>query len=188
MNECPALRITPRAWEKLSLYIRLAEGEVGGLASVEADGADWRMIDCFLIAQRATDVDCELDPAATSRFLLDYLASGADPGALCLWWHSHARETVFWSTDDERTIDHFGGEWLISVVGNQRGKFLARLDRYEPRRETIGWLDFLAPGPPPPDQGPAAEQACAELAQRVQLVPRHTNKLWTDGELPRRHG
>ena len=188
MNERPALRATPQAWEKLWLYIQLAESEVGGLASVEQDGPDFLMTDCFLIEQRATDVDCELEPAATSRFLLAFLSSGADPGQLRLWWHSHAREGVFWSTDDERTIDHWGGEPLISLVGNHAGKFLARLDRYEPRRQTIGWLDFLPPGPPPAAQGPAAERARAELARCVRVVRRHTNKLWSDGELPRRHG
>lgn len=187
--ERPALRATDRAWEKLWLYIRLAEGEVGGLASVEPAGQhDFLMTDCFLIEQRATDVDTELAPAATSRFLLTYLEAGRDPGLLRLWWHSHARESVFWSTDDERTIDHFGGESLVSLVGNQAGKFLARFDRYEPRRETIGWLDFLPPGPPPAADGPLAEQVRAELADRVTVVRRGTNKPWTHEGLPRRHG
>lgn len=187
--ERPALRATTQAWEKLWLYIRLAEGEVGGLASVEPDGGhDFLMTDCFLIAQRATDVDTELDPAATSRFLLASLEAGRDPGALRLWWHSHARESVFWSTDDERTIDHFGGESLVSLVGNQAGKFLARFDRYEPRRETLGWLDFLPPGPPPAAEGPLADAVRAELAERVTVVRRSTNKPWTHAGLPRRHG
>lgn len=189
MNARPTLRATQQAWEKLWLYIRLAEGEVGGLASVEPDGqVDFVMTDCFLIDQRATDVDTELDPAATSRFLLDFVAAGGDPRLLRLWWHSHGREAVFWSADDERTIDGFGGEALVSLVGNQAGRFLARLDRFEPRRETVGWLDFVPPGPPPSEHGPLAERIRAELARRVTVVPRRTNKLWTDGELPRRHG
>jgi hypothetical protein len=181
------LGATPTAWEKLSLYMRLAEGEVGGLASVvQQSPVEFLMTDCFLIRQRATDVDNELDPAATSIFLLDYVHTGRDPAELRLWWHSHGRESVFWSTDDERTIDHFGGEWLVSLVGNQRGKFLARLDRYEPARQTLGWLDFTPPCPPPALDGPAAEQARIALAERVEVVQRATNKLWTDAELPNR--
>lgn len=186
--ERPALRLAPAAWEKLWLYIRLAQGEVGGLATVEPDGAhDFLMTECFLIEQRATDVDTELDPAATSRFLLDFVAVGRDPGLLRLWWHSHARESVFWSTDDERTIDHFGGESLVALVGNQAGKFLARFDRYEPRRETIGWLDVVRPGPPPPEDGPLAQAVRADLARCVTVVRRGTNKLWTHEGLPRPH-
>jgi hypothetical protein len=188
MSDRPALCPTPEAWEKLSLYIQLAEGEVGGLGSVEQDGPDFLLTDCFLIEQRATDVDVELDPAATSRFLLECLERGVDPGALRLWWHSHAREAVFWSADDERTIDHFGGELLVSLVGNHAGKYLARVDRYEPRRETLGWLDVLPPGPPPDPRGPAADRARAELERCVTVIRRGTNKLWTDGDLPRRHG
>jgi hypothetical protein len=184
-----SLRATPAAFEKLSLYIRLAEGEVGGLASVEQDGpATFLMTDCFLIRQRATDVDNELDPAATSVFLLNYLATGEDPSGLRLWWHSHGRESAFWSADDERTIDHFGGEWLVSLVGNKRGKFLARFDRYEPARQTLGWLDFTPPCPPPAEDGPAAQRARIELAERVHVVRRATNKPWTDADLPHRHG
>ncbi len=181
------LRIAPRAWEKLSLWIQLAEGEVGGLGSVVFEEGGFLITDCFLIDQRATDVDTELDPEATSRFLIDYLNDGGAPETLRLWWHSHGRESVFWSTDDERTIDHFGGESLVALVGNHRQKFLARFDRYEPRRETEGWLDVMPPAPPLPREGAAAEQARAELAARVTVVTRRTNKIWTDGDLPRPH-
>ena len=54
------LRATPEAWEKLSLAIRLSPGEVGGLASVHPDGADWVMTAVHLIDQQATDVTNEL--------------------------------------------------------------------------------------------------------------------------------
>ncbi|MCC6177325.1 MAG: hypothetical protein IT305_18655 [Chloroflexi bacterium] len=186
--ERPALRIEPAAWEKLWRYIQLAEGEVGGLGAVVQDGPDFVMTECFLIDQRATDVDTELDPEAASRFLLDYALTDADPSALRLWWHSHAHESCFWSPDDERTIDRWGGEWLVALVGNFRGKFLARFDRYEPRRETVGWLDVLPPGPPPSLDGPEAEAVRADLARMVRVVRRTTTKLWTDGDLPKRHG
>ena len=180
------LRATPESWGQLALYILLAPGEVGGLASVEPEGADFVITAIHLIDQQATDVDNELDPAAVSRFLIEFMHGGGNPGALRLWWHSHGREGVFWSADDQRTIDRFGGEWLISLVGNHAGKFLARLDRFEPARETVGWVDFLPPGDPPPLDSPAAERARADLARHVAMVPRRTNKPWTDGdELPR---
>jgi hypothetical protein len=176
------LRATPEAWEKLSLYIRLSPGEVGGLGSVRQEGPDFIMTATHLIDQRATDVNNELDPAALSRFAIDYLDGGGDPETLRLWWHSHGRESVFWSSDDQQTIDRFGGEMLISLIGNHAGKFLARLDRFEPHRQTIGWVDFVPPGEPPPLHGRAAESAREELARRVRIVPRRTNKPWTDGD------
>lgn len=184
MNFLPdrgVLRLTPGVWQKLWLYIRLARGEVGGLGSVvQTAAAEFLMTDCFLIRQRATDVDNELDPAATSAFLLEYVRANHDPDQLRLWWHSHAHEAVFWSSDDERTIDHFGGEWLVSLVGNQSGKFLVRFDRYTPVRATLGWLDFVPPCTPPPEDGESAKQVRSELDQHVQVVSRNTNKLWTD--------
>jgi hypothetical protein len=180
------LRATPQAWERLALYILLSPGEVGGLASVEADGVNLLITAVHLIDQQATDVDNELDSVAVSHFLIDYFQQGGDPGALRLWWHSHGREGVFWSADDQRTIDRFGSEWLVSLIGNHAGKFLARLDRFEPMRQTVGWVDFVPPGDPPPLDGPAAERARADLARHVAVVPRRTNKPWTDGdELPR---
>jgi hypothetical protein len=185
-DERVRLRATPEAWETLSLYIRLAPGEVGGLASVQRDGADYLITGVYLLDQEATDVDNELDAAAVSRFLIDYLDRGEDPSTLRLWWHSHARETVFWSSQDHRTIEGFGGELLVSLIGNHAGQYLARLDRFEPERQTVGWVDFVPPAAPPPLDGPAAERAREALARHVRVIPRGTNKLWTDGdELPR---
>ena len=181
------LRLSARAWAKLWLYIHFAQGEVGGLGSVEPEDGGFLMRDCFLIDQRATDVDTMLEPEALSRFLVDYAASGNDPGDLRLWWHSHAREQVFWSMDDEHTIDSFGGELLVAVVGNYAGKFLARMDRFEPMRKTEGWLDVIPPGPPPPLDGPAAAAAKADLQRCVQVLTRRTNKPWTDASMPHRH-
>lgn len=187
-DERVRLRATPAAWQKLSLYIRLSPGEVGGLASVLPDGPDYLMTDVFLIDQRATDVDTELDQGAVSRFLIDYLEQGRDPAALRLWWHSHARESVFWSAEDRRTIDGFGSDMLISLIGNHAGKFLARLDRFQPLRQTVGWVDFTPPDDPPPLDGAIADRAREDLAGHVQMIPRHTNKPWTDrDDPPQRH-
>jgi len=181
------LRFTPRAWEKLCLYIRLAEGEVGGLGSVVPERDGFLMVDCFLIDQQATDVDTMLDPEALSRFLVGYAAGGDDPSDLRLWWHSHAREQVFWSMDDEHTIDNFGGELLVALVGNFAGKFLARMDRFEPKRETEGWLNLEPPGPQPSVDGAAAVDAKADLQRCVRVLTRRTNKPWTDAGMPHRH-
>ena len=76
----------------------------------------------------------------------------------------------------------------MALVSNLAGKHLARFDQYEPDRRTVGWLDVLPPGPPAPLDGPAADAARAELARLVRVQRRTTNKLWTDGDLPKRHG
>jgi hypothetical protein len=181
------LRFTPQAWEMLWLYIKLAEGEVGGLGSVVPVDDGFLMTECFLIDQQATDVDTMLEPEALSRFLVDYATQDKDPGELRLWWHSHAREQVFWSMDDEHTIDNFGGELLVALVGNFAGKFLARMDRFEPKHETEGWLDVIPPTTPPALEGAAAAAAKADLQRCVRVITRRTNKPWTDTDMPHRH-
>lgn len=184
----PLLEISPSAWEKLWLYISLCPKEVGGLGTLETTPAGTLVFaDCFLIEQEVTDVDTVLDAEAVSRFLIDYLGQGGDPARLQIWWHSHARESVFWSTDDERTIDNWRGDMLVSVVGNHAGKWLGRQDWYGPTQSTIGWLDIRRPTEHPLTGGPLADQVRAELAAKVRFRQRTTNKLWTDGELPRGH-
>lgn len=183
----PVLRIAPEAWNKLWLYIALCPKEVGGLGRLEA-AADGALVlgECFLLEQEVTDVDTVLDPEAVSRFLLDYVAAGRDPAELQVWWHSHAREAVFWSTDDERTIEHWQGDSLVALVGNHAGRFMARRDWYRPARATLGWLDVERPAERPPLNDPLAEAVRAELAARVHQRQRHTNKLWTDVDVPHR--
>ncbi len=51
IDERPSLRATPAAWEKLWLYISIAEGEVGGLASMEATDSDFLLTETFLLDQ-----------------------------------------------------------------------------------------------------------------------------------------
>ena len=73
-------------------------------------------------------------------FVLSLVDEGRDPGKLKLWWHSHAREEVFWSGEDEETIEHFANDWMISLETNHRMKTLCRLDHYEVRSTTWVWV------------------------------------------------
>lgn len=184
----PVLEIEPRAWQKLWLYVSLCPVEVGGLGALATrpDGT-LVMTDCYLVEQEVTDVETVLDPEAVSRFLIQDLERGGDPARLRVWWHSHAREAVFWSTDDERTIENWPGEMLVALVGNHAGKWLARQDWYWPARKTMGWLEVRHPDQVPTPKSPLAEAVRAELAAKVRRRHRHTNKPWTDGDLPRAH-
>jgi hypothetical protein len=186
--EYPVLTITPEAWEKLWLYINLCPVEVGGLGElqIQPDGT-LVMQRCFLVEQEVTDVETLLDPAAVSALLIEYIQGGGDPSRLQLWWHSHAREAVFWSTDDERTIDSWPSDMLVALVGNHAGKWLARQDWYRPERRTMGWLHVRHPDERPLTDGALADAVRQELERKVHRRHRHTNKPWTDGDLPKRH-
>ena len=120
-------------------WARATDAETSGMALLEADGADLRVGRLFLLPQAGNEVETELDPAALAALVGDLVDAGEDPAALRLWWHSHARETPFWSGLDEHTIESFAPVAMVSLVVDHRARRLARLDRFEPSR-VVQWV------------------------------------------------
>lgn len=173
-----ALTLSPGAWEVLSLAIRLCPTEVSGLATAHAVDDGYEVDRAFLLKQVASDVDTRIDPDALADFLVDFVMRGDDPVDLCVWWHSHAREQVFWSSDDEQTIRALAVTPFISIVGNHAGRYLARRDT--PGQRMATWLDLTPPGPPPSLDGTAADAMQALLDTLVVRASRRTTRPWTD--------
>lgn len=174
----PRVFIAPRALHRLKLYIDLCPFEVGGLGTVEASGEDLLVTDCFLIGQRASDSDTELDPQAVAEHLLRTIQEGKDPAALRLWWHSHAEADITWSPTDERTIEGLGIEQLVSIVGNKRHEFGCRLDQFSPTRLTFDRLPLIpAPEGSPADERALRRQVMAELREKVTLIHREYSEV-----------
>lgn len=169
----PRVLIAPRALRRLKLYIDLCPFEVGGLGTVESRGGDSLVTDLFLIRQRATDSDTELDPQAVAEYLLQTVREGRDPAALRLWWHSHAEADVAWSETDEKTIERLQIERLVSIVGNKRHQFGCRLDQFLPQRLTFDRLHLIpTPDGSPADEGALRQQVMVELREKVTLIHR----------------
>jgi hypothetical protein len=163
----PRMTFTPEAWRKMVLYGDLCPYEISGLGVVDEVGADYRMTDLLIVEQEVTPIETSLDGEAVANLIVRMVEDGRDPGALKIWWHSHAREAVFWSGEDERTISTFQNDYMISIVTNHAGKMLARVDRYAPRTTTWVWLD------PPADAGePEPADVDAARAQIQALVRR----------------
>ncbi len=165
--------IATQAFRRLKFYIDLCPFEVGGLGTVEPIGPDLLVTDIFLIRQRASDTDTELDPEAVAERLLHILQEGRDPAALRLWWHSHAEGQIYWSETDEQTIEALRIDQLVSIVGNRRMGFACRLDQFSPKRLTLENLPLL----PLRDEAPEDEellrrQILAELREKVTLFRR----------------
>ncbi len=172
-GKVPRVFIAPQALRRLTLYIDLCPFEVGGLGTVEPFGEDLRVGDVFLIRQRASDSDTELDPQAVAEHLLRTVQEGKDPSSLRLWWHSHAEADITWSDTDEKTIEALQIERLVSIVGNKRHEFGCRLDQFSPKRLTFDRLPLI----PTADEGPQdaealREQLLAELREKVTLIHR----------------
>jgi hypothetical protein len=155
--ERPRLILRPADWEQIMGWARATDSEVSGMGLLAADGADLRVDRLYLLPQAGNEVETELDSAALAGLVGELVEEGADPGALRLWWHSHARETPFWSGLDEHTIESFGPVAMVSLVVDHRARHLARLDRFVPARvihwvtvhlDRDGTIEELRPTPP----------------------------------------
>lgn len=172
-GKVPRVFIAPRALQRLTLYIDLCPFEVGGLGTVEPLGEDLLVAEVFLIRQRASHSDTELDPQAVAEHLLRTVQEGKDPSSLRLWWHSHAEADITWSDTDERTIEALQIDQLVSIVGNKRHELGCRLDRFSPKRLTFDRLPLIpTPDERPQDAEALREQVLAELREKVTLIHR----------------
>ena len=91
----------------------------------------------------AGSAHADLDQSAAFSHWLDQLeAAGKDITKLRFQGHSHGRLDAYFSDTDIGTIrDAYTDDlvdWMVHLVGNQRGKFLARLDIYKPFPLSIG--------------------------------------------------
>ena len=173
-NTPPQILITPEAFQKLQLYIELCPVEIGGLGEVKRDGNCFVITDLFILPQKVSPSETELDPAALLEILESCVAEGRNPASLCLWWHSHAEMDVEWSETDERTIANFSGDFMISLVGNKAGEFACRLDILPPNGQTLGDLPLTVV----PRKGSEVDDVIlrnaiiAEMCEKLQVITR----------------
>jgi len=170
----PQVLIAPLAFQKLRLYIELCPMEIGGLGAVERSGPNLVITDLFILSQKVSPAETELDPAAVFEMLQGCIAEGRDPASLCFWWHSHAEMDVEWSETDERTIESFPGDFMLSLIGNKAGALTCRLDTLRPTRQVLTDLPVTII----PDRGEEGDEAAlrasivAEMCEKLQVITR----------------
>ncbi len=169
----PRIFIAAQAFERLKLYIDICPSEVAGLGMVADRERDLLVTRIFLIRQRASDADTELDPEAVAEHLLHILHQAGDLSAVRLWWHSHAEGQIFWSKTDEETIEGLRIDPLLSIVGNKRHEFRCRLDQFTPDRFTLDDLPLLPlPNDSPADPDSLRQEVVADLREKLRLIRR----------------
>ncbi len=137
MNTPPReVRIRRYALDKLLRYAERCPVEIGGLGTVVEDSDGLLITDVFLLAQRVSASDTELDADAVFDFLARLVAEGGDPALVRLWWHSHADMDVVWSETDRTTIGSLPGDFWVALLVNRRGEIACRLDAFQPQRQT----------------------------------------------------
>ena len=170
-SNAPSIYIAVRALHRLKLLLRLCPAEIAGLGYVTAHPKGFLIQDVFVLSQRVTDSDAELDPEALLGFLTQFVADGGDPSSIQLWWHSHGDGEVYWSETDLETIERFPGTRVISVVGNQKGDLLCRLDTFTPRRDRLESLPLVeeVSGEAALDHESLRREVLAEIRAKVKL-------------------
>jgi len=127
------LIITKEAYLKLKYYIGLVDTEISGMGKshIDKDG-DIILSDVIIFHQEVSGSSTDLDEASMAKFLSELMKKGEKTEEWNVWWHSHADMDVFWSsTDDDTIAEHCNHQsHLISLVGNRKGKFKARLDLF----------------------------------------------------------
>jgi hypothetical protein len=115
----------------LDLYISECQYEISGLGTVELRNGMLEVTEIYLLDQVVSSGETVLTPESMAVFMAEAPSKGIDVGKVRLWWHSHATHSVYWSPTDEQAIDSFDtAPWIVSIVGNHAGDYLARIDLF----------------------------------------------------------
>lgn len=98
----------------------------------------YEIYDIELLDNTATGTHATMSPETLARFMQKKMRKNQSIKDYKVWWHSHVDFDAFFSGIDTGTIEQSTEfPYLISIVGNKRGKFLCRFDTYSPERITI---------------------------------------------------
>jgi proteasome lid subunit RPN8/RPN11 len=132
--ENPIVYIKPKAKQKLDLYLALCKYEISGIGEVAQIGTNFLIEDLFLFKQEVHSTGTKISQDDIAKFITESVRRGGDPSKLKLWFHSHVNLDAYWSGTDDATIETFGSDYLISIVGNKKGEYRTRIDIYKPIR------------------------------------------------------
>lgn len=130
------IRIRQQALTKLLLYAEQCPMEIGGLGYVVQDSEGLLIPDLFILPQKVSASDTELDPEALCEFLGRLVQEQVDVSSVRLWWHSHGDMDLIWSETDCLTIGALPGDFWVAILVNRRGEIRCRLDAFAPERQT----------------------------------------------------
>lgn len=130
---------TPHAWDKIHLYIEHTPTEVSGLGAATFDGENIIINDIGIWKQECQAAETEVvDHNSVISLAQEMMDRGHSMEELCVWWHSHAHLSSFFSSTDDTCIQNWiNNKYLVSVVGNKKGEYKGRIDIKAPLPCTI---------------------------------------------------
>lgn len=130
---------------KMMFYIRNFDLEISGFGSVYErmyEKRRWLEVKkIYLLEQECTSAETEIDEQIVSKFIQTHERIAH---RMRLWWHSHAKMSVFWSGTDEKNIQTLhNNDYLLSIVGNHAKDVLGRLDVFHPGHIRLNGLKIF---------------------------------------------
>lgn len=136
LTHVPPVTIGLEAYLDLWAYVEAWPLEISGIGEVVTDPLGGLHISrVCILQQRSTMASTDLTEALAA-LEVDAARTGEDLSRLKLWWHSHGPHATFWSSEDQETIDDWGGDFLLSLLVNRHRDLRLRLDVYSPVRFT----------------------------------------------------
>jgi hypothetical protein len=131
--------IDAQAWARFQYFIELAQNdEVSGLGLVDEIKSDGTLsglliTEIFLLEQEVNGSETTLKDKAVADLMIELVKRDINNSRLKCWIHSHAGMKTFWSTTDDDCCEKLAnGDYSISIVTNQLGDILTRIDVYHP--------------------------------------------------------
>ena len=125
--------VAPKIWSRIMDYAYFCNTEVAGFGHFNVRAG---IVDTLfpLLPQSATGASAEID-----ENIMEQLATSPFSAKVNVFWHSHCKIGVMWSSADEQTIAGLGKgmNWMISVVVNQKGDHKTRIDFFNPVRVVV---------------------------------------------------
>ncbi len=165
------IRIRPLALAKLFLYADCCPVEIGGLGYVIRQGGDLLISDLFILPQKVSASDTELEPDALFAFLGRLANANGDVESVRLWWHSHGDLDLQWSETDCATIGNLPGDFWVAILVNHKGEVRCRLDAFAPKQGTWELPLHEVPEPVEPDLETLRAGIEREIVEQVQMGP-----------------
>jgi hypothetical protein len=157
------LYISETANAKLRAFIDTCEYEISGLGKVEELGGNFELVDVVILEQDVTGVKTDMRDNALGKFAFDLQKKGDDISKWNCWWHSHVNMSAYFSGTDTDTIESSNEQrYMVSLVGNKKKEWQARLDIYEPAHATAE-LDVEVAEPLNEEQSEKLEKQVKEL-------------------------
>lgn len=174
------LNIPREVWLKMLCYAKLAlPNEVTGIGVIEYAPDDDGYVRSFTVTevqiapQFTSGGYCEFKDEALHGIYSDFIEAGRieDVQKLRFRWHSHANGQVFFSTTDVKDINrnNLNIDWMVSLVLNVNEDFIARLDSYQPFRNSVP-LDVKIHDDVSPE---LIEQCRLDIVKMVDLLSEH---------------